>query len=79
MRKETSFFIYLIERYARYKGKTADQILKEWDALDLTDFIYDMYEIYHVERLQNAFDDIDALICEKTIGKDYGNEHKENH
>ncbi|MGN1144145.1 MAG: DUF3791 domain-containing protein [Anaerovoracaceae bacterium] len=68
MRKETSFFIYLIERYARYKGKSADQILKEWDALDLTDFIYDMYEIYHVERLQNAFADIDALICEKTAG-----------
>ncbi len=66
MRKETSFFIYLIERYARYKGTSADQILKEWDALDLTDFIYDMYEIYHAERLQNAFDDIDALICEKT-------------
>lgn len=65
MCKETRFFIYLIERYARYKGRTADQILKEWDALDLTDFIYDMYEIYHVERLQNAFDDIDVLISEK--------------
>ena len=65
MSKETRFFIYLIERYARYKDKTADQILKEWDALDLTDFIYDMYEIYHVERLQNAFDDIDVLIAEK--------------
>ena len=65
MSKETSFFIYLIENYARYKDKTADQVLKEWDALDLTDFIYDMYEIYHVERLQNGFDDIDALITEK--------------
>jgi len=65
MSKEIRFFIYLIERYARYKDKTADQILKEWDELDLTDFIYDMYEIYHVERLQNAFDDIDTLIREK--------------
>ena len=43
-------------------------MLKEWDSMELTDFIYDMYEIYHVERLQNAFDDIDELIME----------HKEN-
>jgi hypothetical protein len=65
MSKEMEFFIYLIERYAAYKEKTANQILKEWDKLELTDFIYDMYDIYHVERLQNAFDDIDELIAEK--------------
>jgi hypothetical protein len=65
MSKETSFFVYLIERYAAAKGKTAAQVLKEWDKLDLTDFIYDMYEIYHVERLQNAFDDIEQLMTEK--------------
>lgn len=65
LRKETIFFIYLIERYAENKGKTADQILKEWDSLQLTDLIYDMYEIYHVERLQNAFDDIDEMVLEK--------------
>ena len=65
MRKETEFFIYLIERYAEEKGKTADIVLKEWDSMELTDFIYEMYEIYHVERLQNAFDDIDKLMSEK--------------
>lgn len=65
MSKETEFFLYLIERYAEKKGKTATQVLKEWDDLELTDFIYDMYEIYHVERLQNAFDDIDELMAEK--------------
>ena len=27
-----------------------------------------MYAIYHVERLENAFDDIDSLIKEKSIG-----------
>jgi hypothetical protein len=68
MSKETTFFVYLIERYASNKGKTAAQVLKEWDRLELTDFIYDMYEIYHVERLQNAFDDIDALMLEKSNG-----------
>ena len=26
-----------------------------------------MYDIYHVERLQNAFDDIDKMIEEKLV------------
>ena len=56
MRKETAFFIYLLERYAEEKGKTADQVLKEWDSMELTDFIYDMYEIYHVERWRKLMD-----------------------
>ena len=66
MSKESSFFIYLIERYAAYKQTSADRILALWDRLDLTDFIYDMYEMYHCERLQNAFDDIDALMETRT-------------
>lgn len=67
MSKETQFFIYLIERYAEKKEKPASQVLQEWDKLELTDLIYDMYEIYHVERLQNAFDDIDELMLEKQV------------
>ena len=66
MSKPSEFFIYLIERYAAYKNTSADKILALWDKLDLTDFIYDMYEIYHCERLQNAFDDIDSLIAERS-------------
>ena len=46
-----------------YKNETAPQILKKWDEKNITDFIYDMYEIYHVERLENAFKDIDSLIA----------------
>lgn len=65
MSKESDFFIYLIERYAESKQTTAQEVLKQWDSLNLTDFIYDMYEIYHSERLQNAFDDIDEMILEK--------------
>jgi len=65
--REATFFIYLIERYAQSKGINAYQVLKEWDSLELTEFIYDMYEMYHIERLQNAFDDIDALILERNV------------
>lgn len=65
MSKEMEFFIFLLEYYADYKNTTADKVLKQWDDLELTDFIYDMYELYHIERLENAFEDIDRLIAEK--------------
>ena len=65
MSKETIFFIYLLERFSQYKGKAAYEALGQWNSLGLTDFIYDMYEIYHSERLQNAFDDIDSLVRQK--------------
>ena len=65
MGKEIEFFIFLIENYAAYKNTTADIVLKLWDKLKLTDFIYDMYERYHIERLENAFEDIDRLVAEK--------------
>lgn len=65
MGKEMEFFIFLLEQYAAYKQTTADKVLKQWDELELTDFIYDMYELYHIERAGNAFADIDRLIAEK--------------
>lgn len=65
MSKEMEFFICLMESYAAYKDTTADQVLKRWDELDLTDLIFDMYERYHTERLENAFEDIDALTSER--------------
>ena len=60
-----NFFIYLLEQYAGYKNKSAGEVLKLWDRLGITDFIYDMYELYHIESIQNAFDDIDRLVAEK--------------
>ena len=63
--KEMAFFIYLLENYAAYKNSSADKILKEWDNAGITDFIYNMYERYHSEKLQNAFDDIDKKTSQK--------------
>lgn len=65
MKKETDFFLYLLERYAEAKGTTADRVLTEWDRLGLTELIYDLYELYHCERLENAFQDIDTLMKER--------------
>ena len=65
MSKEIEFFTFLLEQYASYKKTTADIILKKLDDLNLTDYIINMYEMYHSESIQNAFDDIDKLIAQK--------------
>ncbi|MDR0846292.1 MAG: DUF3791 domain-containing protein [Lactobacillales bacterium] len=62
MSKEANFFIYLIENYAEYKGITAGDVVKLLDEKNLTEFVYSMYEMYHIERLENAYEDIDSLI-----------------
>lgn len=65
MSREMQFFIYLIERYAEYKNSTAGDVLTLWDELGISKFIYDLYEIYHCEAIENAFADIDRIIAEK--------------
>lgn len=64
MREKMDFFIFLIEQYAKYKNKTADVILRQWDKLKITETIYDMYELYHVEAIENAYNDIDRMISD---------------
>lgn len=61
MSREMTFFMYLTERYAEYKGTTSGEILSTWDALGITDMIYSLYELYHTEAIENAFADIDRL------------------
>lgn len=63
--KEMKFFIYLLERYAESRDTTADAVLKQWDELGVAELIFDMYDLYHVEKLENAFTDIDDLVAEK--------------
>lgn len=60
--KEFKFFAYLLECYAVHKDTTADKILETLDEKNLTQFIYDMYELYHSEAIENAFTDLDSLI-----------------
>lgn len=68
MAREMQFFMYLIERYAEYKNSTAGDILTLWDELNISKHIYDMYELYHCEAIENAFADIDRLTAEKQSG-----------
>jgi len=66
--KEFEFFVFLLEKYAAYKGLSAPEVLKIWDNhyvngdQILTDFIQEMYFIYHQEKIENAFEDIDHIL-----------------
>jgi hypothetical protein len=66
MTKEMEFFTFLMEQYAHYKNTTADKVLRQLDELNLTDYVFNMYEMYHIEALENAFADIDKLVENKT-------------
>jgi len=68
MSDEMQFFIYLLENYASYKNMSATEVLLQWDKLNLTKFIYNMYERYHTEKIENAYFDIDKLINERKDG-----------
>ncbi len=65
MGKELQFFIYLLERYAESSGRSGTEVIKEWDDLELTEYIHGMYELYHIEALENAFMDIDQMVLKK--------------
>ena len=61
--KEFVFFTYLLESYAQSRHMSAAAVLSALDARGRTEFVYDMYEMYHSEDIENAFRDIDNLIA----------------
>ncbi len=62
MNNEMKFFIYLLESYALQKGVSGRQVFDLWKSKNLIDYIISMYFMYHQERLENAFDDIDRKL-----------------
>lgn len=44
--REFVFFAYLLESYAAHKGTDAGSVLRLLDQKGLTDYVYDMYELY---------------------------------
>lgn len=63
MTEEMRFFLFLIERYAAAKDRTTGEVLREWDERGVTEEVFEQYELYHQERLENAFEDIDCLLA----------------
>ena len=68
MSKEMDFFIFLMEGYAANRDISVKVILSQLDELDLTEFVISMFERYHCEAIENAYDDIDQLIMERKQG-----------
>lgn len=62
MTEELKFFMYLLEYYAHYKNRKTRDVLNEWEKCGITQKIYDNYWVYHTERLENAYMDIDSLV-----------------
>jgi len=65
---KAEFFIFLLEKYAESKGLSAKEALTLWNDKGIVDYINDMYEQYHTERLENAIEDIERK-CQQSIGK----------
>ena len=63
MSKEFRFFTYLLECYAQHKQTTAGEVLRTLEEKHLTEFVLQMYEMYHSEAIENAFVDLDSLIA----------------
>ena len=63
MSREFGFFIYLLERYAEHLGVTADVAYRRLAEKGLVDYAIGMYELYHVEAIENAFADLDRRLA----------------
>ena len=56
---KAEFFIFLLEKYAEAKSVSAKDALNLWKEREIVDYINDMYEQYHTERIENAIQDIE--------------------
>ena len=56
---KTEFFIFLLEKYAEEKKRCSKEVLNTWKERGMLEYINDMYEQYHSERIENAILDID--------------------
>lgn len=63
MSAEEKFFVYLLECYACDKGRSTGDVLKEWDERGITQYVFDNYEQYHAEAIENAYADIDSMLA----------------
>ena len=61
MTDEMRFFIFLIENYACEKQLPTADVLRTWEEKGLVQEIYDSYPLYHTERIDNAYEDIENL------------------
>ncbi|MDR3107248.1 MAG: DUF3791 domain-containing protein [Bifidobacteriaceae bacterium] len=59
MSNEGAFFILLIEGYAAKTGLSGAAVLERWREHGVVQYAYSMYDLYHLEPLEDAFEDLD--------------------
>ena len=64
---EARFFIYLLEKYSEHSGIPLPDLQLKLDESGLTEHIRAMYPMYHTERIENAFRDIDARLSQSVL------------
>ena len=62
MSNEEKFFIYLLENYSEFKNRKTGDVINEWKEKGIINYIFDNYWLYHTERMENAYIDIDSMI-----------------
>ena len=63
MSKEFRFFIYLLEHFAERLDCSAADLYDRLEKAGLLDYAENMYELYHVESIDNAFADLDDRLA----------------
>lgn len=58
--------MYLIQSYAWHKNMNPNDVFEKLKSKNLYKFVLNSYEVYHIECLENAFDELDQLL---TAGK----------
>ncbi len=61
---KAEYFIFLLEKYAEAKKMPAKEVLNLWTKKGIVDYINNMYELYHIERTENAIQDIDRKLID---------------
>ena len=63
MTDEIKFFILLLEKYAYDKNYSTADVFREWESKGIVQEILDSYRVYHTERIENAYDDVENLLA----------------
>jgi len=69
---EARFFIYLLEKYSEHSNIPLPDLQAKLDGAGLTEHIRAMYPMYHTERIENAFHDIDARLDARGMKENKG-------
>ena len=70
MSDEGRYLIFLTEQYALAHGIDGSRAMRIFLDHDLLDYIRDMYDTYHTERVENAIADLDATIMAAMDGQE---------